>query len=123
MLQGLMSHILANNSLDAAACMRITMKIFWSCTNYALPTVQGVDVTLWFGYITEIMNKPLPEASEGVEPFGQPTDVDERKAWPWWKLKKWAGRIMSQFIQRYGNPRYAAEEVSAAIGCVDVECC
>jgi hypothetical protein len=27
-----------------------------------------------------------------------------------WKLKKWATRIATQFIQRYGNPRYAAEE-------------
>ena len=26
------------------------------------------------------------------------------------QLKKWAGRIITQFIQRYGNPRYAGEE-------------
>jgi hypothetical protein len=29
------------------------------------------------------------------------------------QLKKWAARISSQFIQRYGNPRYASEENQA----------
>ena len=29
------------------------------------------------------------------------------------KLKKWASRIVSHFIQRYGNPRYASTEYEA----------
>jgi len=109
-LQTLMSHILLNNSLEAAQVMRLCLKIFWSATIYVLPAVSGVDVNLWFNIVSEILNKRLPEAHEGLEPLHQPIDPDERKVWPWWKLKKWAARIMTHFIQRYGNPRYCSEE-------------
>lgn len=112
-LQELMKHILTLNSLEAAQVMRVCLKIFWSATNYQLPLVQGVDVALWFNIIGEIMAKRLPEASEGLEPHGQPTDPEERKHWPWWRLKKWAARIMTHFIQRYGNPRFSPEETKA----------
>eukprot|EP01039_Chlorochromonas_danica_P004922 gene4922-5403_t len=112
-LQELMKQILSNNSIEAAQVMRLCLKIFWSATNYTLPLVQGVDVSLWFTIIGEIMAKRLPEASEGIEPLGQPTAPEERKQWPWWKLKKWAARIMTHFIQRYGNPRYAPEPTKA----------
>ena len=29
----------------------------------------------------------LPEAVEGLEPVDQPTSVEDRKMWPWWKVK------------------------------------
>jgi len=109
-LQQLMTHVSQHNSIEAAQVMKMCLKIFWSATMYQLPQVSGVDVNLWFQLVGQVIDKPLPEASEGVEPLGQPTDREERAAWPWWKLKKWAGRIASQFIQRYGNPRYANAE-------------
>lgn len=119
-LEQLMTNILPLNSEEAAHCMRLTLKILWSSTSYALPPANPFemppsdgksfppvrDMNLWFNFISEIMNKVLPEASEGLEPVGQPVEIDQRKQWPWWKLKKWAARIMSQYIQRYGNPRY-----------------
>jgi hypothetical protein len=109
-LQSMMSNLVINNSIEAAQVMRICLKIFWSATLYRLPIVSGIDVNFWFQIIANIMNKPLPEANTGEEPVGQPVDVEERKQWPWWKLKKWAFRIVTQFIQRYGNPRHADEE-------------
>lgn len=90
---------------------RVCFKVFWSCTQYALPPLSaGIDVNLWFRVMAHLLEKRLPEASEGVEPAGQPTSVDDRNAWPWWKMKKWAIRIVAHFIQRYGNPRYAGAE-------------
>jgi hypothetical protein len=112
-LQQLMTQIISNNSLEAASVMRLCLKIFWSATTYMLPAVAGIDVNLWFQMIADIMNKRIPEASEGIEPLGQPTDPNERKMWPWWKLKKWASRIMTHFIQRYGNPKFSSEEDKA----------
>lgn len=109
-LQQLMTVLLENNMNEAAHIMRICLKIFWSTTVYALPEVSGVNVNLWFNSLAYILQKPLPEASEGIEPVGQPTSVSDRKQWPWWKLKKWSARIIAHFIQRYGNPRYAGEE-------------
>jgi importin-7 len=105
-----MNHIKDNDQIEAAQVMRMVLKIFWSATMYALPQAQGVDVNGWFQIIGHILQKNLPENAEGIAPHGQPLDKDERRAWPWWKLKKWAAKILSHFIQRYGNPRYAATE-------------
>lgn len=101
-LQQLMSMIINNNSLEAAAVMRICLKIFWSSTCYTLPYVQGVDVNLWFQLIAQIVDKRIPEAAEGIEPLGQPTDLDERKVWPWWKVNnyliKFIGSVINSFL-------------------------
>lgn len=112
-LQELMTQILENNSIEAAQVMRVCLKIFWSSTQYALPNVQGVDVNLWFHILGQLLDKKLPEASEGLEPSGQPQDIEERNNWPWWKVKKWTARIITHFIQRYGNPQYAGKEYKA----------
>lgn len=109
-LQQLNANLINNNSNEASEVMRISLKIFWSCTVYDLPKVNGVDVNFWFQFIVQILNKRLPEASEGIEPLGQPIEKSAREAWVWWRLKKWAGRIITHFIQRYGNPKYSKEE-------------
>ena len=109
-LQSLMLSLVDNNDIAAAQIMRLCLKVFYSSTVYALPQVQGVDVNFWFNTIAHLIQKKLPEASEGLEPADQPTRIEDRCAWPWWKLKKWAVRIVCQFIQRYGNPRTAAEQ-------------
>ena len=86
-LQQLMTVVINHNSLEAAQVMKMCLKIFWSATMYQLPEVSGVDVQLWFQIIARILDKPLPEASEGIEPLGQPVDPEERAAWPWWKVR------------------------------------
>lgn len=102
-LQPLMKMVVEHRSIEAAMVLRMGLKIFFSSTMYALPVgVQGIDVGLWFQLIATILAMDMPE--------GQPEEVDERKAWPWWKLKKWACRITTHFIQRYGNPRYSGED-------------
>lgn len=100
-LQSLMTAIIHHNSLEAASVMRVCLKIFWSSTNYMLPRVHGVDVQLWFRLIAEIMNKRLPEASEGVEPAGQPTNPDERKMWPWWKVNTISIYVCSMIMHSF----------------------
>ena len=86
LLQEMITQILDNNSIEAAHVLRICLKIFWSSTQYALPPVNGVNVNLWFHALATILNKRLPEASEGIEPLGQPESIDERNGWPWWKV-------------------------------------
>lgn len=114
LIQEFLKHILHNNTLEAAQVMRLCFKIYFSATVYILPShIPGVDLQLWFNLMVELMNKRLPEASEGIEPLGQPLDFHERRNWPWWKLKKWISRIMTHFIQRYGNPRYSTDEDKA----------
>lgn len=91
-----MTNIVENNSLEAAHVMRLCLKIFHSSVLYSLPVELSVsngvlvhssmDFALWFSLIAKLLEKPLPEASEGKEPFGQPMDEDERRLWPWWKV-------------------------------------
>lgn len=87
LLQGLITSIITQNSLEVAQVLKLCLKIFYSSVVYMLPKVTSADVNLWFRVIGEIIQKPLPEAEEGLEPTGQPKDPDERKMWPWWKVQ------------------------------------
>jgi len=108
------------HSLEAALMLKQILKIFWSSTQFYLPGGRGdgspalADPRVlqpWFDILTAVLAKPLPEAETGLEPRGQPTSVEERNAWPWWKAKKWSVQIMSRLFSRYGIPSYAEEEV------------
>lgn len=109
-LQTLLQQLMALHTLEAASIIHISLKIFYSATMYSLPTVAGVDVPFWFNLLAFCLSKPLPEASTGLEPVNQPLDPADRKVWPWWKVKKWASKIISHLFARYGNPKHAAEE-------------
>jgi len=115
------------HSLEAAMMLKQILKIFWSSTQFYLPNGNNTDGTAssqpspalanpdamepWFEVLKKVLTKPLPEASTGLEPKGQPTSKDERNAWPWWKVKKWAAQIMTRLFSRYGIPNYAEDEV------------
>lgn len=115
------------HSLEAAMMLKQILKIFWSSTQFYLPSGNNTDGTAsstpspalanpnalepWFEVLKVVLTKPLPEASTGLEPKDQPTTKEERNAWPWWKVKKWAGQIMTRLFSRYGIPNYAEDEV------------
>jgi hypothetical protein len=113
------------HSLEAAMMLKQILKIFWSSTQFYLPGSSDTatsdnnnnlglaspdNLQPWFDIVTRALQKPLYEASTGLEPCGQPIDVDARNAWPWWKVKKWAVQIMSRLFSRYGIPSYADDE-------------
>lgn len=126
------------HSLEAAMMLKQILKIFWSSTQFFLPgaridsippgqaaqTTANSEYTIglsrpdqlqpWFDILTRAVKKPLPEDSTGLEPRGQPTDVEGRNTWPWWKVKKWAVQIMSRWFSRYGIPSHADEDEPAA---------
>ncbi len=111
------------HSLEAAMMLKQILKIFWSSTQFYLPggdaktpspiLASPESLQPWFGIFQITLAKPLPEASTGLEPRNQPTSVDERNAWPWWKVKKWSVQIMSRLFSRYGIPGYAEEDTQA----------
>jgi hypothetical protein len=109
------------NSLEAAMMLKQILKIFWSSTQFYLPGGDGSETSSiglarpeqlqpWFDVVRSALQKPLPEASTGLEPRNQPVDVDARNAWPWWKVKKWSVQIMSRLFSRYGIPSYADDQ-------------
>ena len=113
------------HSLEAAMMLKQILKIFWSATQFYLPgggAANGTGAAApalanptamepWFAVLQAVLTKKLPEASTGLEPKGQPTTKEERNAWPWWKVKKWAAQIMTRLFSRYGIPNYAEDEV------------
>lgn len=92
----------ANNySYESAQIIRMILKIFWSSIMYTLPiTTQGLDIQAWFQLLAHVLDMDVPLEEND----------DLKSHHPWWKCKKWSSRIMCQLIQRYGNPRYAADE-------------
>jgi hypothetical protein len=108
------------NSLEAALMLKQILKIFWSSTQFYLPTRNNPDGSAsstpspalanpaamepWFEILKAVLSKHLPEAD-------QPKTKEERIAWPWWKTKKWAAQIMTRLFSRYGIPSYAEEEI------------
>lgn len=96
------------HSLEAAMMLKQILKIFWSSTQFFLPHTG--DLNPWFGIVTAALRKPLPEASEGLEPVNQPVEVEARNQWPWWKVKKWSVQIMSRLFSRYGMPAYSDDD-------------
>ncbi|KAL7531578.1 hypothetical protein ACHAXR_006571, partial [Thalassiosira sp. AJA248-18] len=117
------------HSLEAAMMLKQILKIFWSSTQFYLPNGNNADGSAcasssspalanpnamepWFEVLKAVLVKPLPEANTGLEPKDQPTTKEERNAWPWWKVKKWAAQIMTRLFSRYGiHPNYAEDEV------------
>ncbi len=115
-IQGLVHSILQQNNIEVAMVFHQTLKIFWSCTMYRLPapeTAASVDIQFWFQFMSFVLEKPLPAGNQPGEPSGQPERPEDRPAWPWWKAKKWASRIIAHFIKRYGNPKFSASENQA----------
>jgi hypothetical protein len=66
--------------VEGAEMMRLSLKAFWSATQFALPTCLPTETLLqWMEMVNRLLAKQLPEAHEGLEPAGQPTDDEDRK--------------------------------------------
>lgn len=102
------------HSLEAALMLKQILKIFWSSTQFYLPSGGPMSspesIQPWFEVIRLVLVKSLPENDTGLEPRGQPTSKEERNQWPFWKVKKWAIQIVSRLFSRYGMPAYAEDE-------------
>lgn len=114
LLLPLAQELLPETHLEAAMMLKQILKIFWSATQFYLPggndpkqpspaLVNPEVMQPWFDILQISLEKPLPD--------DQPAGIEERNAWPWWKVKKWAVQIMSRLFSRYGIPSYAEEEV------------
>ncbi|OQR88296.1 hypothetical protein ACHHYP_06979 [Achlya hypogyna] len=114
MLRGMLSQLMTNNSLEAANMIHLILKIYWSCMQVSLPHMLATtaEVTAWMELFGALLTKRLPEASEGAEPLGQPTEPEERVKWPWWKVKKWNLQILTRFYMRWGNPKHVPDEMA-----------
>eukprot|EP00937_MAST-01D_sp_MAST-1D-sp2_P003692 g3692.t1 len=101
------------NTIEAGQMLTLIGKVFWHVTQFSLPDCMAAQPSAmlpWFEAFAAIMRKPLPEASEGGEPAGQPVDPEEREKWPWWKAKKRALQISARFFERFGRKQYVEKK-------------
>lgn len=112
----LFQQLLANNTIEAARMIKLICRAFHCATQFAIPKCLIEDPSLtelfaWIQLFKQFLAKPLPEASENLQPAGQPVDEDERNQWPWWKCKKRVMTILTRFFQRWGNPKNVGEDL------------
>ncbi|KAJ7538458.1 hypothetical protein O6H91_11G048900 [Diphasiastrum complanatum] len=60
----------------------------------------------WMLCFHNLLERPVP-----LE--GQPTDVEQRKMWGWWKVKKWTLHIINRLYNRFGDPKVSKPENKA----------
>ncbi|ONI29087.1 hypothetical protein PRUPE_1G180500 [Prunus persica] len=87
-----------NPSLEVADLIKLICKIFWSSIYLEIPK-QLFDANVfnaWMMLFLNILERPVP-----LE--GQPSDPELRKAWGWWKVKKWTVHILNRLYTRFGD--------------------
>ncbi|CAG8526480.1 11131_t:CDS:10 [Ambispora gerdemannii] len=92
-------NLVNEDSVDAAEMLRVVFKTYNSVIQYELIATLQENSSLipWCTILLQIIAKPLPETS-------LPEDLEDRESYPWWKVKKWAYRILNRLFSRYGNP-------------------
>ena len=58
------------------------------------------------------LNRRIEPPFVAVLQEGQPADIEARKSWPWWKLRKWTLHVINRMFSRFGdakNSRHAGE--------------
>lgn len=102
MLLDLIEHMLSQGVEDAQAAelMKLALKTFWSSTYLDLPQHLAREDVFhsWLSALHKLLLQPVPTQY-------QPADIDERKRWPWWKLKKWVLHVVNRMFTRYGDTR------------------
>ncbi|KAB2623036.1 importin-7-like protein [Pyrus ussuriensis x Pyrus communis] len=97
-----------NPSLEVADLIKLICKIFWSSIYLEIPK-QLFDANVfnaWMMLFLNILERPVPSE-------GQPSDPDLRKAWGWWKVKKWTVHILNRLFTRFGDLKIQQPENKA----------
>lgn len=96
---------MVNPPVEVADLVKLICKIFWSSTYMEIPRqLHDPHVfTAWMACFHNLLERPVPQE-------GQPVDPEQRKAWGWWKVKKWTVHIMNRLFNRFGDPKNAKPE-------------
>ncbi|KAK3262901.1 hypothetical protein CYMTET_28267 [Cymbomonas tetramitiformis] len=92
--------------VELAELMKLICKTFWSSTFLDIPQhlLDAQVFMAWMSVFDQLLAKPVPAE-------GAPTDPDELKSWPWWKLKKWTLHVINRMFSRFGDSKQLKDEV------------
>ncbi|KAJ7539565.1 hypothetical protein O6H91_11G100300 [Diphasiastrum complanatum] len=97
-----------NPPIEISDLIKLICKIFWSSSYLEIPKLlHDPNVFMaWMLCFHNLLERPVP-----LE--GQPTDVEQRKMWGWWKVKKWTLHIINRLYNRFGDPKVSKPENKA----------
>eukprot|EP00010_Vexillifera_abyssalis_P003381 CAMPEP_0201555908 /NCGR_PEP_ID=MMETSP0173_2-20130828/52052_1 /ASSEMBLY_ACC=CAM_ASM_000268 /TAXON_ID=218659 /ORGANISM="Vexillifera sp., Strain DIVA3 564/2" /LENGTH=1040 /DNA_ID=CAMNT_0047967921 /DNA_START=43 /DNA_END=3166 /DNA_ORIENTATION=+ len=94
------------NNIQAIHIQKLVARIFFAGTHNWPPRFfldQGMQrLDEWFSMFCSTLAAPFPP--------NMPSDMEVKRAWPPWKLRKWILHIFCRFIGRWVNPRSTAPE-------------
>ena len=81
------------------------LKIFFAFIQFMLPldVMDKQHASNWIEMCNMILSRAVPEHVDLI-------DVEEKPECSWWKIKKWAIRILNRMFDRYGTPANAGKE-------------
>ncbi|GJT09582.1 importin beta-like SAD2 [Tanacetum coccineum] len=91
---------IGNPRIEVADLIKLICKIFWSLVYLEIPK-KLFDLNVfndWMVLFLIILERPVP-----VE--GQPVDLELRKSWGWWKVKRWTVHILNRLYTRFGDTK------------------
>ncbi|KQJ82085.1 importin beta-like SAD2 isoform X2 [Brachypodium distachyon] len=99
---------IANPPIEVADLIKLICKIFWSSIYLEIPRqlFEPNIFNRWIVLFLNLLERPVPAE-------GQPLDADARKAWGWWKVKKWITHILNRLYSRFADMKVHKPESKA----------
>lgn len=87
------------NDLNAGIMLKTIVKTYFMAIQFEMPLCLQSDDSLisWCDLLVKVMEKPVPSEMNQ-------RDQEDLHVHPWFKLKKWAFRVVSKIFCKYGNP-------------------
>ncbi|CDW56066.1 importin 7 [Trichuris trichiura] len=100
-----MCQLMPNNSQESVYLQKIIIKTFYTLVQFNLhPDLMTPEHFVeWMELARQVVEQPLPEETLCVDP-------DDRPQLVWWKIKKWAGRLMGRMLERFNYPKNSTPE-------------
>jgi len=102
--------ILEKYNDQSAITMNVILKAFHESIHLDLPTyfVNEANLHRWMVFVKTILDSPIPANLEIPTQDDEESRIREKNVL--WQNKKWCGRILQRFIQKYGNSKFENKE-------------
>ena len=102
--------ILEKYNEQSAITMNVILKTFHASIHLDLPTyfVNEANLHRWMVFVKTILDSPIPPNLESPTQDDEECQIREKNVL--WQNKKWCGRVLQRFIQKYGNPKFENKE-------------
>lgn len=115
-LEKFAASILEKYNEQTAVTMNTILKTFHSAIHLDLPAyfINEQNLHRWMVFLKTILDSPIPANLEA--PTQDEDECQKREKDVLWQNKKWCGRILQRFIQKYGNPKFENKENQGLAG-------